>query len=52
MAVKTKCITITEEQDKKIKTIQIRRMSADPSKTISYSSVLHEIIDKGLEGMV
>jgi len=47
MAVKTKCITITPEQDTKIQAIQVRRMVAE-KKTISYSSVLQQAIDEGL----
>ena len=48
MTVKKKCITVTEEQDRKIKAIQIRRMSST-QETVSYSSVIQEIINVGLE---
>jgi hypothetical protein len=48
MAVITKCITVTENQDQKIRAIQLRRMTAE-KKTISYSSVLQQAIDEGLE---
>ena len=43
-----KCITITKEQDEKVRVIQIRRM-ATSKKTVSYSSVLQEAIQVGLE---
>jgi hypothetical protein len=48
MAKKTKCITVSDEQDQKIRAIQMRRMVAE-AKTVSYSSVLHECIEVGLE---
>ena len=41
-----KCITISEEQDQKVRAIQMRRMTAE-KKTISYSSVLRQAIDEG-----
>ncbi len=43
-----KCITITKEQDEKVRAIQIRRM-ATSKKTVSYSSVLQEAISEGLK---
>ena len=43
----TKCITVTGEQDQKIRAIQMRRMVAE-KKTVSYSSVIHQAIDEGL----
>jgi hypothetical protein len=43
----TKCITVTEEQDRKIRAIQIRRTQAE-NRTVSYSSVLKQAIDEGL----
>mgnify|MGYP003676959830 CR=1 FL=1 len=46
----TKCVTVTPEQDQKIRVIQLRRMTAE-RKTISYSSVIHQAIDEGLERM-
>lgn len=48
MTVVTKCITITQEQDKKIRVIQLRRMTQE-QKTVSYSSVLHQAIEEGLQ---
>lgn len=48
---KTKCITVSDDQDEKIRAIQMRRMTAE-KKTISYSSVLNEIIDVGLRSLV
>ncbi len=42
-----KCITITLVQQKKIKAIQMRRM-AHSNKTVSFSSVMHDAIDEGL----
>lgn len=45
-----KCITITLEQDQKVRAIQMRRMTAE-KKTVSYSSVLHEAITVGLGQM-
>ena len=44
----TKCITVTDEQDQKIRAIVIRRMTAE-KKTVSYSSVIHQAISEGLE---
>lgn len=43
-----KCITITLEQDQKIRTIQIRRIGTE-KRAVSYSSVLQQAIDEGLE---
>jgi hypothetical protein len=48
MTVKKKCITITEEQDIKVRAIQMRRMTHE-KKTVSYSSVLQQAIDEGLK---
>jgi len=45
-----KCITITKDQDQKVRAIQMRRMTAE-KKTISYSSVLHEAITVGLKAI-
>ena len=46
--VKKKCITISADQDKKIRAIQMRRM-ANTSTNVSYSSVIREAITKGLD---
>lgn len=43
-----KCITVTEVQDEKIRAIQIRLM-AGTRKTVSYSFVLQQAINQGLE---
>ena len=43
----TKCITLTPEQQQKIKAIQIRRM-AQSTKAVSFSAVLGDVIDEGL----
>ncbi len=48
VTVLKKCITVTREQDEKVRSIQIRRM-ATSKKTVSYSSVLQEAIKVGLE---
>jgi hypothetical protein len=50
MGVKKKCITVTEEQDQKVRAIQMRRMVAE-DKTVSYSSVLQQAIDEGLKAI-
>lgn len=46
MVVK-KTINITDEQDQKIRTIQIRRMDTE-KKAVSYSKVLQQAIDEGI----
>lgn len=43
-----KCITITKEQDQKVRAIQMREMSKS-TKAISYSSILRRAIDEGLK---
>ena len=43
----TKCITLTQDQDQKIRAIQMRRMGKT-TKAVSYSSVLGDAIDEGL----
>jgi hypothetical protein len=43
-----KCIVVTPEQDQKIQTIVVRRISQE-KKIVSYSSVMREIIAAGLE---
>ena len=48
MTRKTKCITVTEEQDQKIRGIQARRIMSE-GKSVSYSAVLQQAIDEGLE---
>jgi hypothetical protein len=45
-----KCITITKEQDQKIRAIQMREMS-NSTKAISYSSVMQRAIDLGLKAI-
>jgi hypothetical protein len=46
--MKKKCITVTDTQDEKIRAIQMRLMQAT-KKTISYSFVLQQAINEGLE---
>ncbi len=48
ITVLKKCITITKEQDEKVRAIQMRRM-ATSKKTVSYSSVMQEAISEGLK---
>lgn len=48
--VKKICITLPDDQESKLRTIQVRRMSQE-KKTISFSSVVHEAITLGLERM-
>ncbi len=43
----TRCVTVSETNDKKIKAIQIRRMKIE-DKAISYSSVINDVISEGL----
>ena len=46
MVVK-KTINITDEQDQKIRAIQIRRMDTE-KRAVSYSKVLQHAIDEGI----
>jgi len=48
MSVIKKCITVTEEQDNKIRAIQMRQMAKE-SKTISYSKIIQLAITEGLK---
>ena len=50
MTVIKKCITVTPEQDEKIKRIQVRRMVAEKT-NVSYSKVIQSAITEGLERM-
>ena len=45
-----KCITITIEQDEKVRAIQMREM-AKSTKAISYSSIMQRAIDEGLKAI-
>ena len=45
-----KCITITLEQDQKVRSIQMREM-ANSTKAVSYSSVMQRAIDLGLKAI-
>ncbi len=46
-----KCIVVTPEQDQKIQTLVVRRIS-QTHKIVSYSAVMREIITAGLEVVV
>lgn len=46
-----KCVVVTDEQDQKVRTIVVRRMS-QTRKIVSYSSVMREVITAGLEVVV
>lgn len=48
MTVIKKCITVTSEQDTKIRAIQVRRMASE-KKTISYSKIIQSAITEGLK---
>jgi hypothetical protein len=43
-----KCITVTEDQDDKIRALQMRRM-ANEKKNISYSKIIQMAITEGLK---
>jgi hypothetical protein len=47
MAKKTKCITVSDEQDQRIREIQVRRTTTE-KRTVSYSEVIHQAIAEGL----
>lgn len=47
MATVKKCITLTPEQDKKIRALQIKMMSAT-KENVSYSRVVQMAITEGL----
>ncbi len=48
VTVMKKCITITIEQDEKVRAIQMREM-ANSTKAVSYSSILQRAISEGLK---
>ena len=50
VTVLKKCITITKEQDEKVRAIQMREM-ANSTKAISYSSILRRAISEGLKAI-
>ena len=45
-----KCITITKDQDQKVRAIQMREM-ANSTKAVSYSSILQRAISEGLKAI-
>jgi hypothetical protein len=46
--MKKKCVTITPEQDEKIRAIQVRRTMQE-HKTVSFSKVIQSVITEGLK---
>jgi hypothetical protein len=43
-----KCVVVTPEQDQKIQTLVVRRISST-GKMVSYSAVMREVITEGLK---
>ena len=46
--MKKKCVTITDDQDDKIRAIQVRR-TIQEHKTVSFSKVIQSVITEGLK---
>ena len=46
--MKKKCVTITDEQDEKIRVIQVKR-TIQEHKTVSFSKVIQSVITEGLK---